>query len=151
MLTAGRFVLYVRGEFQGAPSATGYSPAMAQALSTVDGTSCISIQSNQLPYNQATIPAGPIASSPTDGFLEAYVSGQVLNHVISFGKQDQWMGPAQGASMAYSNNAQNIYGFRDQPHRAAPCSRALPAYRPLPVRVPAGCAARPHLHAEPGL
>jgi hypothetical protein len=30
----------------------------------------------------------------------------VLNHVISFGKQDKWLGPAQGASMAYSNNAE---------------------------------------------
>ena len=30
--SAGRFVLYVRGEFQGAPSAAGYSPALAQEL-----------------------------------------------------------------------------------------------------------------------
>ena len=34
--TAGRFTLYARGEFQGAPSATGYSAALAQTLSTVD-------------------------------------------------------------------------------------------------------------------
>ena len=48
----------------------------------------------------------------TDGrFLEAYVSAQVLNHVISFGKQDEWLGPGQGGGMAYSNNAENIYSF----------------------------------------
>ena len=35
----------------------------------------------------------------------------MLNHVISFGKQDEWLGPAEGASMAYSNNAENIYAF----------------------------------------
>ena len=109
-ITAGRFALYVRGEFQGAPSATGYSPALAQGLSTVDQVLYLN-PANGLPYNQATIPAGPIASAADGRFLEAYVSGQVLNHVISFGKQDQWLGPAQGASMAYSNNAQNIYGF----------------------------------------
>ena len=32
--SAGRFLLYVRGEFQGAPSATGYSPALAEALAS---------------------------------------------------------------------------------------------------------------------
>jgi hypothetical protein len=109
-VTAGRFALYVRGEFQGAPSATGYSPALAQALSTVDGVLYANPTTN-VPYNQATIPAGPLSSVADGRFLEAYVSGQVLNHVISFGKQDQWLGPAQGASMAYSNNAQNVYGF----------------------------------------
>src|ERR1019366_5833873 len=36
--SAGRFLLYARGEFQGAPSATGYSAALAQTLSCqVDG------------------------------------------------------------------------------------------------------------------
>ena len=109
-VTAGRFALYVRGEFQGAPSATGYSPALAQVLSTVDGTLYLN-PATQLPYNQPTIPAGPIGSAADGRFLEAYVSGQVLSHVISFGKQDQWLGPAKGASMGYSNNAQNIYGF----------------------------------------
>ena len=107
---AGRFVLYVRGEFQGAPSATGYSPTLAQALSTVDGVLYLNPVTDQ-PYSQATIPMGPIGTATDGRILEAYVSAQVLNHVISFGKQDQWLGPAQGASMAYSNNAQNIYAF----------------------------------------
>ncbi len=31
---AGRFTLYARGEFQGAPSAAGYSAALAQTLSS---------------------------------------------------------------------------------------------------------------------
>ena len=108
--TMGRVALYARGEFQGAASAAGYSPALAQTLSNVDRVLYINPATN-LPYNQATIPAGPIGSVADGRLLEAYVSGQVLNHVISFGKQDQWLGPAQGASMAYSNNSQNIYGF----------------------------------------
>src|ERR1035438_963647 len=36
--TAGRFTLYVRGEFQGAPSGTGYSQTLAQTLSNIDFT-----------------------------------------------------------------------------------------------------------------
>lgn len=109
-VTLGRFALYARGEFQGAPSATGYSSNMAQALSTVDGV-LYADPATGIAYNQPTIPAGPISAAHDGRFLEAYVSGQVLNHVISFGKQDQWIGPALGASMAYSNNAQNIYSF----------------------------------------
>ena len=31
--------------------------------------------------------------------MEAYVSAQYLNHVISFGKQDDWQSPAEGGSM----------------------------------------------------
>ena len=62
-------------------------------------------------YSQATIPQGPIATATQGRFLEAYLSYQYLNHVFSFGKQDQWLGPAQGGSMAFSNNAQNIYAF----------------------------------------
>ncbi len=108
--TAGRFALYVRGEFQGAPSATGYSAALYQKLAQVDLT--VSPVSPGTAYpNQATIPEGPIATRTQGRFLEAYLSFQYLNHVFSIGKQDQWLGPAQGASMAFSNNAQNFYAF----------------------------------------
>ena len=115
--TAGRFAVYLRAEFQGAPSATGYSASLAQSLAYVDSTLYF-IPSNTAPYanttavyNQTTIPQGPIANATQGRFLEAYLSYQFLDHVISFGKQDQWLGPAQGASMAYSNNAQNFYAF----------------------------------------
>jgi hypothetical protein len=106
---AGRFTLYARGEFQGAPSAAGYSGSLTQQLANVDLTFN---PVTTLAYpNQATIPQGPIGTTASGRFLEAYVSAQVLNHVVSFGKQDQWLGPAEGASMAYSNNAENIYAF----------------------------------------
>jgi hypothetical protein len=119
--SAGRFVLYVRGEFQGAPSTAGYSPALVGELAALDGTtnsfsptcwlsgtSCTPLPNNQ----QATMPAGPIAAATRGRILEAYVSAQYLNHVISFGKQDDWQGPGQGGAMSYSNNAENIYSFR---------------------------------------
>ena len=119
--SAGRFVLYVRGEFQGAPSTAGYSPALTGQLAAIDtttdyfnptcwlfGTSCIPMPNSQ----QTTIPVGPIATAAHGRVLEAYVSAQYLNHVISFGKQDDWQGPGVGGAMSYSNNAENIYSFR---------------------------------------
>jgi hypothetical protein len=132
-VTVGRFTLYVRGEFQGTPSAPGYSAALAQTLSTIDGTSYF-VPSSAPPYgptpavfNQTTIPRGPIATATEGRFLEAYVSAQFLHHVFSFGKQDEWMGPAQGASMAYSNNAENIYALH--------INRTEPLYIPLLSRL----------------
>jgi len=115
--TAGRFALYVRGEFQGAPSAAGYSAPLAQTLSSVDQTSYY-VPSTTPPYGptsavyvQPTIPQGPIVTATQGRLIEAYLSYQYLNHVFSIGKQDQWLGPAKGASMAFSNNAQNFYTF----------------------------------------
>ena len=104
---AGRFSLYVRGEYQHAPSAGGYSPAFAAQISSADG----------IPYsganlNQATIPVGPIAAQNPFHIVEANFSYHILSHEISLGKSDAWLGPAAGASMAWSNNAEDIYSFR---------------------------------------
>jgi hypothetical protein len=80
-------------EFQGAPSATGYSAALAQELSNIDDTSYF-IPSSTAPYapttavyNQTTIPQGPIATATKGRFLEAYLSYQILDHVVSFGNR----------------------------------------------------------------
>ena len=120
---AGRFLVYARGEFQGAPSTSGYSSALAATLASLDGTTdfydptCWQDPTSPLctpiPYNQqATIPAGPIAAAANGRLIEAYASARYLNHEISFGKQDDWLGPGMGGGMAYSNNAENIYSFR---------------------------------------
>ncbi len=119
--SAGRFLIYARGEFQGAPSTTGYSSSLAATLASIDGTTDFfnptcwqsGTSCTPIPYNQqATIPAGPIAAATNGRFLEAYASARYLNHEISFGKQDDWLGPGLGGGMAYSNNAENIYSFR---------------------------------------
>ena len=125
--SAGRFVVYLRGEFHGAPSTTGYSSALTATLANIDGTTyffnpgcwgnesvnpaptgCIPMPGKQ----QATFSVGPIGATTNARVMEAYVSAQYLNHVISFGKQDDWLGPGLGGAMAYSNNAENIYSFR---------------------------------------
>ena len=118
--SAGPFLLYARGEFRGAPSLSGYSPALATQLATIDGTTDYfnpncwlnGISCTPMVYNvQTTIFARNIPASGDGRVLEAYVSAQVLNHVISFGKQDEWLGPGMGGAMAYSNNAENVYAL----------------------------------------
>jgi hypothetical protein len=119
--SVGRFAVYVRGEFQGAPSAAGYSSALAAELATIDGTTSFfnptcwlnETSCTPIPYNeQATIPAGPLTATNDGRVMEAYVSALYLNNEISFGKHDYWLGPGVGGAMAYSNNAENIYSFR---------------------------------------
>lgn len=112
-LHSGRFVLYARGEFQGAPSYVGYSPALAATLAAIDGTTDYLNTSVPIPYNaQTTIPAGPFGTLTDGRWIEAYVSAHVLNNEVSFGKQDDWLGPGLGGGMAISNNAENLYSFR---------------------------------------
>jgi Capsule assembly protein Wzi len=100
---SGRFSLYVRSEYQHAPAATGYSSAVAAQLAAIDETPDVS---------QSTIPEGFIPGQDNSTVLEANVSAHLLGHEVSFGKSDEWLGPALGASMGWSNNAEDIYGFR---------------------------------------
>jgi hypothetical protein len=104
---AGRFSLYFRGETQYAPSATGYSTALAADLST---------NLDMIPFNGstvfATVPSGPIATTGRVRVLEAALSYHLLGHEISFGKNDHWLGPDTGASMLWGDNAENIYEFQ---------------------------------------
>ena len=125
-VSAGRYLIYARGEFQAASSGSVYSEALAQTLSSIDGTTFLN-PATGLPYNQVTIPLGPIPTTTKGQFIEAYASAQVFHHVISLGKQDDWLGPGLGSGMAYSNNAENIYSFR--------INRIDPLYIPLLSRL----------------
>lgn len=111
----GSFSLRVRGEYQHAPTYAGYSYALASQLSEADG----------IPYNdpardtfhgtnrpQDTVPEGPLPAVNRLHLLEATLSAHVLNHEVSFGKSDAWLGPGLGTAMQWSNNADNIYAFR---------------------------------------
>jgi hypothetical protein len=115
----GRFSLYVRGEYQHAPSAVGYSQTLSAALSQ-GGDPGNPLQFNygdQIPYSgynlhQRTLPGGPIGAANNFRLQEASLSFHLLGHEISGGKTDAWQGPAQGGAMSWSNNAQDIYSFR---------------------------------------
>src|ERR1035441_2915033 len=102
----GRFSLYARGEYQHAPSAVGYSPALGATLSTID---LVPLASNPV---QATIPAGPIATTDVFRIVEANLSYRIMNHEISFGKSDHWLDPTVGGAFMHSNKAENIYAFQ---------------------------------------
>jgi hypothetical protein len=115
----GPFSLYVRGEYQHAPSAVGYSQTLSATLSQGADPASISQYStgDGIPYvgynlHQATIPTGPIVQKDQFRLLEATLSFHLLGHEISGGKSDAWQGPGQGGAMSWSNNAANIYSFR---------------------------------------
>jgi hypothetical protein len=120
----GMFSAYFRGEFQRAPSWEGYPLGLAQTLATIDDFATFS--SVPLPGN-TTIPLGPISSVNNLTILEGYVSAHVIGHEISFGKMDNWYGPAVGGGMAWSNNAENVYSFR--------INRVEPLYIPYISRI----------------
>jgi hypothetical protein len=105
---AGRFSLYLRAEYQHSPSASGYPFALAQQFSQNDYINPYAPPNRP----QDTIPEGPIASENNFRIVEGALSFHLLGHEISGGKNDAWLGPAQGGAMAWSNNAENIYSFR---------------------------------------
>ena len=90
--TAGPFVIYVRGEYQSAPSAPSLSPAALNFISGVDA----------LPPNP---PQLPIAAISRFRLLDAYVGMNVANWQISYGKRSLWWGPSEGGTMLFTNNA----------------------------------------------
>ncbi len=100
---SGRFSLMVRTEYQHAPAAMGYSASVAAQLAAIDETPDVP---------QTTIPEGASPGQDTSQIMEANASVHLLGHEVSFGRSDAWLGPAQGASMGWSNNAEDIYSFR---------------------------------------
>ena len=118
----GRFSFYLRAEYQHAPSMNGYSQQLAAQLSL--GDEIVYTPPNA---TQATIPAGALPAQNPFRIVEATLSVHLFGHEISGGKSDAWLGPAAGASMAWSNNAENIYSFR--------INRVEPLHIPLVSRV----------------
>ena len=105
----GPFSLYVRGEYQHAPSGPGYSLALANQLAFIDQTYPV-VKPN---YPQATISDRTNCGAESRfRLVEATLSYHLLGHEISLGKSDAWLGPGMGGAMEWSNNAENIYSFR---------------------------------------
>jgi hypothetical protein len=124
---AERFSFYFRGELQHAPSAAGYSASLASYLSE---------NIDSIPFGPgsvfATIPEGPIAAANDVRVMEANLSYHLLGNEVSLGKSDHWLGPDQGASMLWGNNAENIYDFeidKIEPFRIPWLSRLTGPFR----------------------
>ena len=105
----GRFSFYLRGEYEHSPSASGYSPPLVNQLLAADynGSTAYSVY-----VPTYIVPIDPVAERNPFRIVEATLSVHLLGHEISGGKSDAWLGPAQGGSLAWSNNAENIYSFR---------------------------------------
>ena len=103
---AGRFSVYFWGEYQHAPSATGYPVPLAMYLS--DNVDLIPYATTP---TQSTIPQPQIAAVNRFRVFNALVSYHLAGHEISFGKNDHWWSPDEGGAMVMSTNAENTYAF----------------------------------------
>lgn len=95
---AGRYTLYIRGEYQHAPGGPAYGLPVRQAIAFVDAN--------------PVQPAQPVAAVDQYRLEEAYVGANIENWQLTFGKQSLWWGPGEGGALLFSNNAEPIYMFR---------------------------------------
>jgi membrane-associated phospholipid phosphatase len=89
---AGPLTLYVRAEYQHAPSAPALSSAAVNAISTAD----------LVPISE--VPAGPIAPVNRLQLLDAYVGVNLGNWQLTLGKQSLSWTPGPSGSMIWSDN-----------------------------------------------
>jgi membrane-associated phospholipid phosphatase len=93
----GPMGFYVRGEFEHAPSAPGYSQAVQDAIQVADG--------------KPLIPASPIPAFNQFRLLDAYAMFNFKGWQASFGRESLWLGPTQDP-FAASDNAVPVIMFR---------------------------------------
>ena len=93
-----RFTLDVRGEYQHAPGRAAYPDSVRSVIAQMD--------------ENPELPATPVSPRNAFALLDANASMHLLNHEISVGKSEDWWGPGQSGSMAWSNNAEPIYALR---------------------------------------
>jgi|SRR5579859_2283551 len=95
---AGPIVLYVRGEYQHAPSIPGYPLQVRQFIANIDD--------NPL---QPAFSTGAISRFVA---LDSYAGMNIGNFEVTFGKQSLWWGPTAGGPLLFNNNAEPIYMLR---------------------------------------
>jgi len=138
--TAGRFTVYVRGEYQHAPGAPAYPLAVRQVIANAD--------ENPLQ------PAIPIAQTDQFRLLDTYFSTNYGGWDFSFGKQSLWWGPEYGSALMLSDNAEPIYMLRIHPEQEFKIPLLSRALGPIKTELFVGklsgneFPARPVLHGE---
>jgi hypothetical protein len=90
--TEGHLVVYVRAEYQHAPSAPALSESARQFISS----------SNSLP---SVAPPTPFGAVNRFQLLDSYVGLNFYNWQITFGPQTLWWGPSLGGPLMFSDNA----------------------------------------------
>jgi hypothetical protein len=96
--SAGPLGFYVRGEFEHAPSAPGFSQDVVNAIELTD-------------LKPLVQQAAPIAAFNKLRLLDSYVMLNIQGWQAAFGKQSLWLGPTQDPFL-FSDNAEPIYMFR---------------------------------------
>lgn len=89
--SAGPLVVYVRGEYQYAPSAPAPTQAVLDFYNRTD--------------NWPAGPAVPVDSVSRFRLLDTYLGLNLGNWQFSFGKNSLWWGPSEGGNMILTNNA----------------------------------------------
>ncbi len=97
--TAGRWVGYVRGEEQTAPSIPALSLSARQFVSASDGIPVVP-------------PDNPVPAIRRFQLLDAYVGLTFSNLEVSFGRQSFLWGPGEGGSIIFGDNVTPINVFR---------------------------------------
>ena len=98
----GPLGFYVRGEYEHAPGAAGYSQIVQDAIQFTDG--------------KGPQPASPVPAFNQFRLLDAYISLNIAGWQTSFGKQSLWLGPTRDPFL-WSNNAEPTYMlWIDQSH-----------------------------------
>ena len=95
--SAGILGFYVRGEFEHAPSAAGYTQAQQDAI--------------QLTDFKLAQPALPVPVFNQFRLLDTYISLNLKGWQTSFGKQTLWTGPTQDPFL-WSSNIEPLYMLR---------------------------------------
>jgi membrane-associated phospholipid phosphatase len=95
--TAGRWVVYARGEYQHAPSGPEYSPEVQAVLSDIDANPGLAARP-QPEINQARL-------------LDAYVGLNLAGWQLSYGQESQWWGPGESGPLLFSDNAEPVRMF----------------------------------------
>jgi membrane-associated phospholipid phosphatase len=94
----GRYAIYVRGEYQHAPAALGFSQSIENLIGSLDA-------------NPAST-AAPISATNQFRLFDTYVSTALGGWNLAFGKQSLWWGQGDGGALLFSDNAEPIYMFR---------------------------------------
>jgi membrane-associated phospholipid phosphatase len=97
--TSGRWVGYVRAEYQHSVSAPALPDSARQFIASADN----------LP---GTPPATPFAQANRVRLLDAYVGLQFDDWLVSFGKQSLWWGPSESGPLMLSDNAEPVNMIR---------------------------------------
>src|SRR5712664_2951278 len=97
--TAGRWVGYVRAEYEHSPSAPAQPDGARQFIASVDSIPGVP-------------PAAPFSAVTRVRLLDAYVGLNFENWQVSFGKQSLWWSSSQGGPLMFSDNAGPLNMFR---------------------------------------